>query len=34
MSKERIVRLVESEAKTRTLELEYGRVIERSNGSK
>lgn len=33
MSKERIVRLVESEGKTRTLELEDGRVIERSNGS-
>lgn len=33
MSKERIVRLVESEGKTRTLELDDGRVIERSNGS-
>ncbi len=33
MTQGRIVRLVESEGKTRTLQLEDGRVIERSNGS-
>ncbi|MBX3712083.1 MAG: peptidoglycan-binding protein [Lysobacter sp.] len=33
MNQGRIVRLVESEGKTRTLQLEDGRVIERSDGS-
>lgn len=33
MTQGRVVRLVESEGKTRTLQLEDGRVIERSNGS-
>lgn len=33
MTQGRIVRLVETEGKTRTLELEDGRVIERANGS-
>ncbi len=33
MTQGRIVRLVESEGKTRTLQLEDGRVIERSDGS-
>jgi putative chitinase len=33
MTQGRIVRLIESEGKTRTLELEDGRVIERANGS-
>lgn len=33
MTQGRIVRLVESEGKTRTLELEDGRVIERAHGS-
>jgi putative chitinase len=33
MTQGRIVRLVESEGKTRTLELEDGRLIERANGS-
>lgn len=33
MTQGRIVRLIESEGKTRTLQLDDGRVIERSNGS-